>query len=139
MIASSKRYLNGTLERSDDAAQIVDHRKLVESASGRCPMRWRFIVALAWSVVVFMGLLVLPTYSNGSTLFAVNGARAFVATGLPVLICSAPLVVSRKARIPAGAAVLAFVVIAGMSSGLLYTPCAAMLLWPHGKRIGPSE
>jgi hypothetical protein len=99
-------------------------------------MKWRLIVAFAWTVAVFVVLLVLPMYSNGSTLFAVNGAGAFVAVGIPVVISAAPLFVSRKARILAGAAMLAFVVIAGMTIGLFYTPSAVILLWPHVKATG---
>jgi hypothetical protein len=102
-------------------------------------MRWRLIVAFAWTVAVFAGLLVLPTYSDGSTVFAMNGARAFLAAGIPVLISSAPLFFSHKARMPAGVAMLVFMLVGGMSIGLFYTPSAVMLLWPQGKATGRNE
>jgi hypothetical protein len=51
----------------------------------------RLRAAFAWTVIVFIGLLALPTYSNGATLFAVNGARAFLAAGIPILIGAALL------------------------------------------------
>lgn len=102
-------------------------------------MRWRLIVAFAWTVAASMGLLLLPIYSNGSTLVAVNGATAFASVGIPVLVSAAPLFFSRKTRIPAGATMLAFAVIAGLSVGLFYTPSAVMLLWPHGKVTGQRQ
>jgi hypothetical protein len=74
-------------------------------------------------------------YSDGHSVFAVNGARAFVAVGLPILISSAPLF-SYKARMPAGVAIVAFILIGGMSIGLFYTPSAVMLLWPQGRVTG---
>lgn len=101
-------------------------------------MRWRLIVAFAWTVAVFVGLLILPTYSDGSTVFAVNGAKAFVAVGIPILVSSTPLFVSQKARTPAGVAMLAFMLTSGLSIGLFYAPSALMLLWP-GKAIDRNE
>lgn len=102
-------------------------------------MRFRLIIAFAWTMAVFIGLLVLPTYSNGSTLLAVNAARALVAIGIPVLISSIPLFLSHKTRIPVGAAMLVFVLIGGMSIGLFYTPSAAILLWPYRGGAGPNN
>ncbi|MCZ2074175.1 MAG: hypothetical protein LC130_04145 [Bryobacterales bacterium] len=102
-------------------------------------MRWRLIVVFAWTLVVFVGLLVFPTYSDGSTVLAVNGAKAFVAVGIPILTSSAPLFFSHKTRMPAGVAMLVFMLIGGLSVGLLYAPSAVMLLWPQGKAIGRNE
>jgi hypothetical protein len=51
-------------------------------------------------------------------------------SGIPIPISSAPLFFSRNGRIPAGAAMLVFVLVGGMSIGLFYTSGALMLLWP---------
>lgn len=100
-------------------------------------MRWRLAVAFGWTAAVFTALLILPVYSNGATLLAVSGSSAFLGAGIPALIAAAPLVWSRQARIPAGAAVAVFVVVAGGSIGLFYAPAAVILLWPHGEAAAP--
>ena len=98
-------------------------------------MKLNLFGAFAWTVAVLVGLLIFPVYSNGETLIGVNGFRALAALGIPMSIGFLP-VLCPKARIAAGVAMAIFVIIAGGSVGLFYTPSALMLLWPHHARTG---
>jgi uncharacterized membrane protein YjjP (DUF1212 family) len=75
-------------------------------------------------------LLILPVYSDGQSLFSVNGNIVFGVLAIPVVIALTSLTF-RPLRTTAAIAMSVFVMIAGFSIGLFYLPSAVLLLWPE--------
>jgi len=88
------------------------------------------LIGFLVTAVVSILLLILPVYSNGQTLFNVNGNIVFGVLTIPVVIALTPLAFDRS-KITAAIAMSAFVMIAGYSIGLFYLPSAVLLIWPE--------
>ncbi len=99
------------------------------------------VVALAAAVLATAALWTLPLYEVSET-GTVNGRRVtrqyrtraadgsiFVVSSLPVLATLAVVYV-KKLQTPVGVLMLLFALVAGMSIGLFYVPCALALLFP---------
>ena len=88
------------------------------------------LIGFLVTAIVSILLLILPVYSNGQTLFSVNGNIVFGVLAIPVLIALTSLAFDRL-KITAAIAMSAFVMIAGFSIGLFYLPSAVLLIWPE--------
>jgi hypothetical protein len=99
-------------------------------------MRVRFtVVSLALAIMAAVFLLVYPVYSGfdgtrptSATLLDENGKWVMIPMLLPVLVALIPVVDPRRGvRIEAAVVLGAFVVVAGCSVGLFYTPAAMIV------------
>ena len=69
------------------------------------------------------------SYFRHGTLASVNGPRAHVMLGIPVMLASLPLLLrSRAVRVVAALLLTGWVVIAAASVGLFYIPSAIMMI-----------
>ncbi|MDR3698959.1 MAG: hypothetical protein P4L56_04940 [Candidatus Sulfopaludibacter sp.] len=94
-----------------------------------------FGLAIAAAIV----LLVLPVYSNRTTLPEENGAWAIVPVMFPVVMALLPVLFRKQAvRMAAAFLMGAFALIGSFSIGLLYLPAAIVMFLAAGSHACPS-